>query len=139
MGDACRTPTGNYSVAKARKWIAENIRTDQAPYSRSGDVADSDLRVELQRAELEKTREQGRKERLKNDMLEGRLVDREEVELRAGEMGARIRQRLESVPDEMQMIFPPELRQELTGEVRRHIENVLKEMSTWQFINEDKA
>lgn len=136
MDAIAKTPSGRYSVAKCRAWIAEHI---PPPNGSDRAVPDSELNVAIKRAELAKTEAQAKAIDLKNAILEGRLVDREEIELRAGEMGARIRQRLESVADEMQMSFPPELRQELTSEVARHMENVLREMSAWQFIDEEKT
>jgi phage terminase Nu1 subunit (DNA packaging protein) len=118
---------GAYDLEAIERWAAANgcHRRDK------GDLTD-----QLKRAELAKTTQQGRIAQMKADIMEGRLVDREEVKLRAGEFGARVRQRLEAFPSEVLMQMPLEVRQDVKLELERLVENILKEMSMWTFIHE---
>lgn len=78
-----------------------------------------------------KLKEEHRKLKLQNDILEGQLVYRELVERNATRFAVQIKNRLESIPEQMEMLFPTDIRRELSDEVAEHIRGVLLEMSRW--------
>lgn len=75
--------------------------------------------------------EQIRKLKLANDLKEGRLVERDVVIQQASELCLRIKTRLESMPDEMEMTFPLETRVENKQDFGHRIWQVLKELAGW--------
>lgn len=75
--------------------------------------------------------EQIRKLKLANDLKEGRLIERDVVIQQASELCLRIKTRLESMPDEMEMTFPAETRVENKADFSHRIWQVLKELATW--------
>ena len=78
-----------------------------------------------------KLKEEHRKLKLQNDILEGQLVYRELVKRSAARLAVQIKNRLESIPEQMEMLFPTDQRRELSDEVAEHIRGVLLEMSRW--------
>lgn len=101
-----------------------------------GKVATSELAEALKRAELEKLTEDARAKRLKNDMLEGQLVYRDEVEQNWNEGLLRIKARLEAIPDECEMLLPAEVRSLVKREIADKVYLILKEMAAWEPIGD---
>lgn len=114
---------GRYEVSACRAWIAENVQDDRAG---------GDLHEQLKRAELEKTLEQARAARLKNDETERNLVNREVVERNGAELCVMVKTRLEQMPDELEMGFPADRRAELKAEITDRIKLILSEMASWE-------
>jgi hypothetical protein len=81
-----------------------------------------------------KAREQYRKLKLHNDLLEGELVRRDEVVRDFAEKCSWIKARLESVPAQLEMQWPLEVRAERTKEIESFIYSLLKEMANWEIL-----
>lgn len=123
---------GPWMQAEVDTWL-QQIRSPAAP-GLDDNAAECDRRQLAEkrlRAEIAKLLEEVRAKQLRNNVLEGRLGEREEYERSAAELCGRIRLRLEAIPGEMQMLFPRELQVELTAEVRAKIHLILTEMAAW--------
>lgn len=116
---------GVYDVEAIDAWRRANM-------AERSQVAKSDLQEALKRAELEKTLEQAREKRLKNDLLEGQLVYRDEVIQVWNENLRRIVSRFESFAEECSIVLPADIRQQVTHEIDNKVHLMLKEMSTWE-------
>lgn len=127
MADAVRTPRGRFSVAKARAWIAAHVQSEHAPGAR--EVPDAELAVEIRRAELEKLREQARTAKLKNDLLAGRLIDRDDVVLAAAELLTAVRDDLLRLPDVLAPLLPADVRSEAMLAVDHLVRQTLRRLS----------
>lgn len=88
-------------------------------------------------AEALKVREQYRKLKLQNDILEGKLRYADVIAQKWAIGMLRIRQRLQSFPDEQAMTFPESTRAQNLADFKNGINGLLREMSQWEPI--DKA
>lgn len=116
---------GVYDVEAIDAWRRANM-ADRSQ------VAKSDLQEALKRAELEKTLEQAREKRLKNDLLEGQLIYRDEVQQLWNESLRRIATRLEALPEECSIVLPADVRATVTREIEDKVYLLLKEMAGWE-------
>lgn len=130
------------TVEQAREWILANIRNNGPPTigERAAGITSrtidrKDLDEEEQRAKIAKTWEEERAKRLKNDQLEGRLYDADDVELNVAELTGMIRGELESWPDHLQNEWPAELRGLATELLKHKVELLLRRMSQWRMGN----
>lgn len=114
---------GAYNVAKAKAWVAENIKKKGT----KGPLSEQKLKQEIA-----KLKEEVRAKSLKNDLAEQQLLSAEEVNQKVSELCLRIKHRLEQIPDEMEMSFPVETRADNKRELENKIENILREMSQWE-------
>ena len=80
-------------------------------------------------AEALKAREQYRKLKINNDIIEGKLVYADAVSQRWNMGLLRIKHRLEAAPEEMAMTFPEATREQNTADFKEYIFRLLKEMS----------
>lgn len=80
--------------------------------------------------------ERRRKIEMENEQRAGRLVDRDEVRREFTECVLRIKARLEAIPQELEMLFPPEVRTQVTRDVRDKIALILRELARMK-ITED--
>jgi hypothetical protein len=81
--------------------------------------------------EIAKLEEEVRYKKLKNDQTEGLLVDRQAAEQEINAMLVRLKTRVESIPDEMEMLFPLEVRPVCKDTIANYSSNLLKEMAAW--------
>lgn len=97
----------------------------------SGDTEDpvDDDELTLSVAKVLKVQEEIRKLRIDNDLKEGLLVDRHEAERAWAEAVLEAKARIEQIPDELAMLFPAEIRGQLTLELRSKIHLILKVMA----------
>jgi phage terminase Nu1 subunit (DNA packaging protein) len=106
------------------------MRSEFAPDAmHSSDVPKEELNEALKRAELAKLLEEIRAKRLKNDLVEGQLVARDECHRAWAEMVLEAKARIEAIPEALEMLFPQSHRAQLTLEVRNAIHLILKQMS----------
>ena len=111
--------------------------------SANHDVSDEDaasmeqLRVAKITAEIAKLNQEVAAKKLKNDKTRKSLVERDEVDQWAATSFLRIRQRLESIPRELQIGVPQAVRDVVFSESSNIIHNILKEMSLWAFEPEE--
>ena len=82
-------------------------------------------------AEALKVREQYRKLKLHNDILEGKLRYGDEMAQQWSMGMLRIKQRLESFSDEQAMTFPESTRAQNLADFKTGINGLLREMSQW--------
>ena len=125
MRDACYTDYG-YDLEAARLWVKQNVRKRADP--EDSDVSPDDLRA----AQYAKIKQEERKLRLKNDEIEGRLVYADDIQRDVSAAFLRIKTRLEAVPNELEMIFPPEIRAQMKGEVADRVRLILLEMAAFR-------
>lgn len=110
-------------VAAVRKWRAANKRQP-----RREDLLGLSPRARL---ELRKIREDIRARRLKTDQFAGLLMLRHEAEEAINALCLRVKSRLEALPDEIEMLLPPEVRAVVKREIANKIFLTLKEMAQW--------
>lgn len=122
MRDACYTDYG-YDLEAARLWVKQNVRKRADP--EDSDVSPDDLRA----AQYAKIKQEERKLRLKNDETEGRLVQADDVLQAIAERDLWIKTQLEEIPKRLEPQFPPEIRQQLKGDVEETIRLVLLAMA----------
>ncbi len=118
------------TIEGAKAWRAENVKP--RPGARSGD--DQSLTAQKLAAEIANLKQQETFRRLKNQAARGKLVDRTEALRAVGELCARIKTRLECLPDEFEMRFPAETRAENKADFAEAIRLLLKEMATWEVL-----
>jgi phage terminase Nu1 subunit (DNA packaging protein) len=91
-----------------------------------------ELQEALIRAQVAKLEAEAEAKELKNAQLRGELYDAEETEQAVSMLTSMIRNRLEAVPAEIEMEFPPEIRQQVKELVDTKLRLVLMEMSQWR-------
>jgi phage terminase Nu1 subunit (DNA packaging protein) len=124
-----------FSVAAIEKWRAERLasaanRQRGAPKSKET----TDLQEQKLKAEISKIRQDAIGKKLKNDVACRKLVDADDVSQWIATNFLRIKQRLESLPDEMQVLFPSEYRPEAHDAMERYVFELLTEISGWQRV-----
>jgi phage terminase Nu1 subunit (DNA packaging protein) len=126
---------GVYQLHDILVW--KRLRRQDGHNDEPTDLAQGDIEVMRRKrsAEALVKEEEARAKKLKNDIAEALVYDSEDVERSAAEMTARVRMRLESIPDEMEMMFPRECRVEMKQEVADKISLVLGEMSRWKIAD----
>lgn len=115
-----------YSVPAWREWIAENTGPQEGEYS-SEELAQAAARLKMATADLKE--QQARRERLENDEMEGQLLRSDDVHQFIASAFLQVRARLETVPDEMQVIVPGELRSEAHRLAQDIVYRVLTELA----------
>lgn len=110
------------SVEAVMKWRSENISAI------AEDAEPSELMQELKRAEIAETNESARAKRLKNDILERKLIPRDEVSRDLSIALARTVNRLQSIPTEVAVLCPDDLKVPVKAKVEQAIRVALKEL-----------
>ena len=111
------------TVSGAVQWGSENIRA-AAQVTEASDVG-----LELRRAELEKTLETARSQRLKTDLLAGSLLSRVDVERDIRLALSRVVARLSSLGLECANVAPGEIQGVVKTVVEERVRIALKELS----------
>ena len=110
------------SLQAVQKWRAENIKS----VAEDADV--SEIGIELKRAEMAERWENARTRQLKNDLAEGRLIRKEEVERDISIGFARLVNRLNSLGLKVANICPAELKATIKEAVEDTVRIALKEL-----------
>lgn len=92
----------------------------------------AELDEEEQRARIEKLQQEARAKQLKNDVAEGELVYRDEVEQKVAELCLRIKHRIEAIPQELETEWPVDLRESIKERMTDKLHLILTEMSQWE-------
>lgn len=100
--------------------------------NRSPELSGLDLKEAKLRGQVFKLQEEIREKRLDNDKKEGLLYEAKLVEQNVAELTGMIRHRMETIADELETEWPPEVRQVVTERLRDKIHLILTEMSQWR-------
>ncbi len=112
-----------HSVAAVVEWRRQHIKAV------AEDAESSEVMMENKRADLEKTREAAKAQRLKNEALEGTLIDRGEIERDLRIAIGRIRCRLMSVGTECANVAPGSLKAVVKSLVEDRVRLVMQELA----------
>lgn len=110
------------SIEAVQKWRSENVS------SIGEDAEPNELMQELKRAEIAATNETARAKRLKNDMLEKKLVPRDVIQRDISIALTRTVNRLQSIPTEVSVLCPDELKVPVKSKAEQLIRVILKEL-----------
>lgn len=122
---------GAYDLREILLWKSGRRRDEGRPTA-VGDVDFEKLLIRDRVAEVEIAEEQLRKLRLANEEKEGRLVSRDDVVQDQSIINQVVSARLQSIPDELEMEIPREVRVEVTRRWKEKIHLVLKVISECQ-------
>lgn len=111
------------SIEAVQKWRSENIKA----VAEDADV--SEIGIELKRAEMAERWENARTRQLKNDLSQGRLIRKDEVERDISIGLSRLVNRLNSLGLKVANICPAELKAPIKEAVEDTIRIALKELS----------
>jgi len=111
------------SVAAVVKWRSENIKAV------AEDAEPSEVMAEIKRAELEKTLEAAKGQRLKNEALEGGLIDRMTIQRDLSLAFARIRDRLLSLGTQCANLAPGDLKAPVKNLIDEQVRVAMKELA----------
>jgi len=124
---------GEQGRHQAGRFPIDTIRTWRAAYFGTGEGG------EFAAARLTDRREGARSKRLKNDLLEGRLYYREDVERNAAELTTRIAGRLEELPTELAAELPAKDRPRLKRRLAERVRAILLEFAAWRPLPNRRA
>jgi len=110
------------SLESVQKWRAENIKA----VAEGADV--SEIGIELKRAEMAERWENARTRQMKNDLMTGRLIKKDEVELHMRTALSRLVNRLNSLGLKCANICPAELKAPIKEAVEDTVRICLKEI-----------
>jgi len=111
------------SVEAVQKWRSENIKA----VAEDADI--SEIGIELKRAEMAERWENARTRQLKNDLAQGRLIRKDEVERDIAIGFSRLVNRLNSLGLKVANICPAEIKAPIKEAVEDTIRIALKELS----------
>lgn len=110
------------SIEAARKWRSENIKA----VAEDADL--SEIGIELRRAEIAERWENARTRQMKNDLMENRLIRKDEYELSLRTGISRLMNRLQSLGTKCANICPSELKVPIKEAVEDTVRIALKEL-----------
>ena len=105
------------------EWRLNNIRAT------AEDVDLSEIGIELRKAEMAERWENARTRQLKNDVLTGRLIRKDEVELHLRTALSRMMNRLQSLGLKVANICPAEMKAPVKEAVEETVRVALKELT----------
>lgn len=119
---------GAWKLSDIAAWREKNRRQSTAPDvdSKSGSLAHRKAIAEATIAE-----ENARAKKFKNDSHEGLVVNLAEAKLEVRKMFTRVKNRLEALPDELEMGFPSETRSQNKARAANTVNLLLQEMAAW--------
>jgi hypothetical protein len=110
------------SIEAVQKWRSENIKA----VAEDADV--SEIGIELKRAEMAERWENARTRQMKNDLMNGRLIRKDEYELSLRTGISRLMNRLQSLGTKCANICPAELKVPVKEAVEDTVRIALKEL-----------
>lgn len=111
------------SIAAVQKWRSENIKAV------AEDTEVSEIGIELKKAEIAERWENARTRQLKNDIAEGRLIRKEEVERGISIAMARLVNRLNTLGMRCANLCPSDLKAPIKESIEDQVKTALKELS----------
>lgn len=124
LSDGMPGSQGCYDIEDCKEWIARNVKSQDAE---SGDLKEARLRAEVRKLNAEAEAKE-----MKNEQLAGELCLIADVQQEVSACFLRIKTRLEAIPNELEMLFPAELRASLKGELAERVRLILVEMAAWK-------
>lgn len=130
LARGCPGKPGNYDLDAIDAWRALHVEAKQkkAPQDLASVAA---LQLKKLQREVGKLGQEVRAKRNKNRRDEANYYEKDVVDQFVGEAFARIRNRLEAIPDELEMTFPLETRELNKSDARAKIAGILREMAKW--------
>ena len=116
---------------KVGPWRHSAVETFLASTRRAASQTIGNIGDEMAAERLGELRERHRKLKLENDERESILVPGDEVRQEFAMNLLRVKERLEAIPDELQMEVPAEVRLALVGRWREKVRLILVEISNW--------
>lgn len=123
---------GQYSVDACRAWIELNVDSTK---DGADDIELSELAEAQKRAEYAKTLEELRYKKLKNDQVEGQLLDRDQVFREVTAMIVQLRSRFMAIPKRLAVLVPGPLKAPVTKAAEKAIRSVLREAFSAHLID----
>lgn len=120
------------SMEAIAEWRAENIKAV------AEDAEPTEIQIEVRRAELMDKMESARTRRLKNDQMEGRLVEWEEVERATAVNISRFTNGLASIGTMVANVCPSEIKVVIREQVDQIIRMRLKELADSMRVQVDE-
>ena len=110
------------SIEAVQKWRSENIKAV------AEDADPSEIGIELKKAEIAERWENARTRQMKNDLMTGRLIKKDEVELHLRTALSRMVNRLNSLGLKCANICPSELKAPIKEAIEETVRICLKEV-----------
>ena len=114
------------SIQSAKDWRAQNISDTPGP---DPDPEQADVKASLLRAELRDKTESARTRKIKNDILEGQLIERLEVERDIAIAISRITNKLNALGTRCANLCPSELKPAIKEAVEDTVRLSLRELA----------
>lgn len=118
-----------HSAEAAREWRNLNKRPRYGGPQANVQRVDGDVQQAILLGQAVKIREEGRAKKLKNDILEGKLVYRDDAQQTMNAICALVRTRVEAWPDRLYMEWPAEIRDSITVRLRDEVRLLLTEIA----------
>ncbi len=118
---------GRYSLPEIIQWREAYLLTLGNPQTED----ERELRDRLELAQTLKAESSAAIEKIKLGELEAKFIDKESALAEITGMFHRVRQRIESIPQEVGTTFPPEIRADLIADLKHKLRMVLVEMASW--------
>lgn len=116
------------NVGYGRPTIGERMNGSDKKRDRDDDGLDEEkLRQQIRKLDAE-----AREKELDVAEREGKLLNADDVELNVGELISMIRARIESIPNELETEWPPEVRAFVTERLSEKLKLILTSMSQWR-------
>jgi len=103
----------------------------------SSDETAAELLRRKRAADARVAEAQAEKLERENALRAGELLESRLVMLSANELVLLVKARLEQVPDEIELLMPPEHRTDTRRELESYVDRLLHEMSGWRFNPKD--
>jgi len=128
-------PRGPWRQDQVDEFLAQ-IRSPFAPDGRAPVESGADDGVTLSRqklrADVDKAREDVRAKRLRNNLLEGRWLDKDVVVLEVSQLFLRLKERWEAAPAEMCVELPLAQRDAVRARWEEMVALMLREIAGWK-------
>jgi len=111
------------SIAAVQKWRSENIKAI------AENLEVSEIGIECKKAEIAERWENARARQIKNDIAEGRLIRKDEVERSIAIAVARLVNRLNTLGMRCANLCPSELKAPVKESIEEQVKTALKELS----------
>ena len=111
------------SIAAVQKWRSENIKAI------AENLEVSEIGIECKKAEIAERWENARARQIKNDIAEGRLIRKDDIERSLSIAMARVVNRLYTIPMRCANLCPAELKAPIKAAIEDQIKTTLRELS----------
>lgn len=123
---------GNFDLAAIAEWKQQRGKDPDNPEAFFKRETEAALLRRRREAEVRCKQAEAEKRELDNLVRRNQVLPKHEVVRLFSELILASRKRLMQLPDRLMPRFPRDQRHELTDEVRRQVELILREMSDWK-------